>query len=405
MLTRFVLSALILTLISPHIVDAHRPASEAAAPKGAQPGKEIVSVPMHFWGPRPIVLAKLNGQGPYRFIVDTGCSHAVLIDEGLFKKLGLDSERATPGHGKTDESDPVKVDTIAIGDVTFSNVRAFPTRSGMPSGSDEPMGILGLRLFEDYLVTFDYPNRRFIFESGRLPPSGEGILRCSFDEKYGSILTIQPTVAGIAMNVHIDTGSPAVLALLSKWQKKLPLTSKPVKVGMARTPAGSADVYMARLEGTLKVGDHEFENPKVDFADLGPMLDYDCGNIGSGLLKDFALTVDQTNRRVRLRRGSDGSKPITRVSRKVSDAPYRIGVAFRPGSDRLIVQHVLPGSAGEKGGLKQGDVVIEVNGKPVGDVSQEELSRVFGSPELVVLKVRRGEKILELDLTPKRATE
>jgi hypothetical protein len=62
----------------------------------------------------------------------------------------------------------------------------------------------------------------------------------------------------------------------------------------------------ATLDGTLKLGQHEWTKPRIDFADLGPMLDYDAGNIGSGLPKDFAVTVDQKNHRVRFRRGGSG---------------------------------------------------------------------------------------------------
>ncbi|MHC4698254.1 MAG: hypothetical protein ACYTFA_16095, partial [Planctomycetota bacterium] len=86
-------------------------------------------------------------------------------------------------------------------------------------------------------------------------------------------------------------------------QKKLPLTAKPRVVGIARTPQGEAEVRSAKLDGTLKLGKHEWAEPRIDFADLGPMLDFDAGNIGSRLLKGFAVTVDQKNHRVRFRRG------------------------------------------------------------------------------------------------------
>jgi hypothetical protein len=77
-------------------------------------------------------------------------------------------------------------------------------------------------------------------------------------------------------------------------------------VGMARTPQGEAEVRSAVLDGVLKLGKHEWAKPRIDFADLGPMLDFDAGNIGSRLLKDFAVTVDQKNHRVRFQRRGIG---------------------------------------------------------------------------------------------------
>ena len=47
-----------------------------------------------------------------------------------------------------------------------------------------------------------------------------------------------------------------------------------------------------------------FSAMDINFADLGPMVDFDCGNIGYRLLKDFAVTIDQKNHRVRFRSAS-----------------------------------------------------------------------------------------------------
>ena len=115
------------------------------------------------------------------------------------------------------------------------------------------------------------------------------------------------SVADVPVKAHLDTGSPALVTLLNKFQKKLPLSGEPRLVGIARTPQGEAEVQSAVLEGVVKLGKHEWAKPRIDFADLGPMLQFDAGNIGSRLLKDFAVTIDQKNHRVRFRRGgSDG---------------------------------------------------------------------------------------------------
>ena len=144
------------------------------------------------------------------------------------------------------------------------------------------------------------------FESGELPrPDGETI-EYSADEEHDYGVTVTLSVAGVPAKAHLDTGSPALVTLLNKFQKKLPLKGKPHVMGIARTPQGEAEVRSAVLDGVLKLGQHEWAKPRINFADLGPMLDYDAGNIGSRLLKDFAITVDQKNHRVRFQRGGNG---------------------------------------------------------------------------------------------------
>jgi predicted aspartyl protease len=56
-------------------------------------------------GARTVVAVKLNGAGPYDFMVDTGATVTVL-DTALFQKLGLPAEgssRITSSAGVTDQ--------------------------------------------------------------------------------------------------------------------------------------------------------------------------------------------------------------------------------------------------------------------------------------------------------------
>src|SRR5689334_5038561 len=55
----------------------------------AVPSEGIV-LPMQDAGGRPVVDVRINGRGPYRFILDTGASTTV-IDAGLNRELALPS--------------------------------------------------------------------------------------------------------------------------------------------------------------------------------------------------------------------------------------------------------------------------------------------------------------------------
>ena len=282
----------------------HAKDGPAAAPARTLLLSSTVSVPMKKWEGRPVVDVMINGKGPFELLIDMGMSFRSALSNTLIRELELPfvDSVATPDGAK--ESSIVDVGTLAIGDATFSPVQAI--RNDFGAGDNGPRGILGLTLFKDCLLTIDFPKQRVSFESGELVRlDGETIEYSANGEPDGSI-TVMLSVTGIPAKARLDPGTPALITLLNKFQKKLPLKGKPRVVGIARTPKGEVEVRSAVLDGVLKLGRHEWTNPPIDFADLGPMLDFDAGIIGSHLLKDFAITVDQKNHRVWFRRGEGG---------------------------------------------------------------------------------------------------
>lgn len=307
--TRFPVLVLVSTVLIPHPGKAQPPAAPSESHEKTPLCSPTVSVPMDMWGLRPVVSAKINGKGPFRFCLDLGTSIPVIVDDGIIKQLGI----KIPGDGTVPDLGEgmltVELDGLSIGDAEFSTVMAnvADLDRAMPPSTAAPPGILGMPFFKDHLLTLDFPGERVILESGDLPaPEGEVMAYTSDKEQdYGVTLTL--TAAGVPIKAHIDTGSPGFLTLLNEMQAKLPLKGKAKVVGMARTPMGEVEVRAARLDGTLKLGPHEFANPAIDFADFGPMKQYKAGNIGSRLLREFEVTVDQKNKRVRLRRPDAGN--------------------------------------------------------------------------------------------------
>ena len=290
----------------PACADPQNTASETSL--GTTLHQAVVTVPMDNWGGRPLVHTRVNGKGPFRLLLDTGTTFAAVLSEDLLEELEVPRSGPAPTMGTMGEDDVVELETIVMGDAEFSKIRVGRADfSGfMPPGPATPVGILGLSLFKDCLLTLDYPNRTVVFESGELPPAGDDTIEYSSEEDHDYGITIALSVAGKRTKVHLDTGSPGFLTLLTKMQEKLPLVDKPRVIGMARTPQGNAEIRMATLDGTVTLGPHEFVRPRIKFADLGPMVEHDCGNIGYRLLKDFAVTLDQKNGRVRLRRAKPG---------------------------------------------------------------------------------------------------
>src|SRR5437868_15249929 len=88
----------------------------------------VTVAPMKFRGLMPVVEVKLNGQGPFAFMIDTGAGMQADIDPSVAARLKLRSNgRAINGDpsGENDrEVETATIDSIAFGNAEFLNVTA-----------------------------------------------------------------------------------------------------------------------------------------------------------------------------------------------------------------------------------------------------------------------------------------
>jgi predicted aspartyl protease len=383
------------------LVHANPACGRATAPTGGGLGDSAMSVAMERWGPRPAVQATINGKGPFRLLIDTGTSFPAVLMADLAEELALSETKQGTGSAASDPSGPVILESIGIGNAQFVDVKALIESTTVSYGGAAGIrGILGLPLFESCMLTLDFANNRVVLESGELPVNEETIPYSS-DQEGDFGVTVGLSVGGVPVKAHVDTGSPSFITLLTKWEGRLSLAGESRVVGMAYTPSGGSEVRQAKLDGIVRLGGLAFGNPTIDFADLGPMLDFDAGNIGSGLLKDLAMAIDQKNRRIRLRRGdSPAEAPDGEVRIEVSDQPYRVGIAFALTEEVRTVDFVAPAGPGYRGGLMAGDALLTVNGKPSADVHEPELQKLCGAPEPIIFEVRRDGETLSITVTP-----
>jgi len=342
------------------------------------------SMPMAVIGDQPAVEVTINGEGPYVFLVDTGAAGGGRIDPELAAKLDLETlgqvQVGDPSGRNRATRDLVRVDHVRFGD---AEARGVPMLlAGELQAGRSIDGILGFALFRDVLLTLDYPAKTLRLTPGGLgPPDGQDIVA---DVGDGGIPSVEVDLGGVTVTADIDSGSMGWVTLPAAVAGKLDLAAEPVVVGRAETPFNSFEILQAPLDGAVQVGRHVFPNPPVEFADMFPR-----GNLGGQLLGHFAVTFDQRNRRVRFEREGDG--PLGKPRR------YRVGVMFAGGPADLVVRGTVPGSPGEKAGLREGDRVLAVNGLPVEEV---DLGTIFSKPETVTLKIERGSETIEVALTP-----
>ncbi|KKK82244.1 hypothetical protein LCGC14_2805310, partial [marine sediment metagenome] len=133
-----------------------------------------VRVPLDLRRGDPTVEVFVNGQGPYRFLVDTGCS-TTIISERICKEAGFSNVRSakatirTAKGSSTERARWTRLDRLKLGNAVFEDFAVLVRDIG------DWDGILGFSLFAKCLLTLDFPARELSLAPGRLDEAnGEG---------------------------------------------------------------------------------------------------------------------------------------------------------------------------------------------------------------------------------------
>jgi predicted aspartyl protease len=152
----------------------------------------------------------VNGQGPYRFIVDTGANRSV-ISSALATELGLVSTSMGEVHSIADFAPAplVNVDTIAFQGLRLSSAAVPVMDSGAMLGEQGILGVDGLR---GHRLRIDFDQRCMEIVRNTRRPSPENWRSVRGELRMGNLLLARGSLEGVPVNVLIDTGSEVTLA-------------------------------------------------------------------------------------------------------------------------------------------------------------------------------------------------
>lgn len=257
----------------------------SGAPQQWPPAAAVV--PIELIRDKPYVEVSVNGHGPYRFLVDTGTGTQALISPELVHQLGIPTvghARLTDPSGQGEQrSDVVWIDSLKIGGVQFEEVQAVEHR--LFREEQNCQGVLGFSLFEDYLLTLDYPGRRMMLSQGTLPKIAAGSL-LPMEMKDGvPIAKLQ--IDELSVDAQIDSGGSG-LSLPDAVAERMKFHTTPVEYGTAESLATRFSLRAARLLPEVRFGPYAFRNAFVEINSAFPLV-----NLGSTPLKNFVITFDQ----------------------------------------------------------------------------------------------------------------
>ena len=160
---------------------------------------------------RLLIPVKINGQGPFRFVLDTGANRTVLTPQ-LAAHLGLSitaNGRVTLSGVTGSASVPtVAVDRVKVGDVELRNVQ-LPVAASL---SEDTSGTLGVDALPDSRVLLDFATGRIQIRKAHRDVLMDGFSRIPGQCRFMRLLIIRATVGRIAVRAVVDTGSQFTLA-------------------------------------------------------------------------------------------------------------------------------------------------------------------------------------------------
>jgi len=163
---------------------------------------------------RLTVPVTIMGQGPFRFMVDTGAQATVLSSE-LAEQLQLfDRDNALlVGMASRRAVETTMVPDFALGDRTFT-VRVAPIVDGSNIGRAD--GILGLDSLQDQRVLLDFDNNEMrISDNFAAGGSRSYDIIVRARERLGQLIVHRARIDGVTTAVIIDTGAQSSIGNLA----------------------------------------------------------------------------------------------------------------------------------------------------------------------------------------------
>ena len=215
------------------------------------------------------VQAMINGHGPFRLMVDTGCSFSLIspeVAEAVDARVGVavDSERiAVNSFGHPAEVPEVVLASIQLGGARFEGVtagisNAFDTLSR--TGGQHVDGALGYSLFSELVLTLDFPARRVVLSHARpvdLPPVQAELALTAPDDV--PLVTVQ--LQGQPLVLEIDSGATDSLQIPFELANTLHWKYEPRPGSLVAAIGENARELVGRLTGPLGVGTVQLAEP------------------------------------------------------------------------------------------------------------------------------------------------
>ncbi len=396
-----------------------------------QKGQKLEKIRFELINNLMVIPIEVNGT-ELSFVMDSGVSTPILFNLANQDSIELKnvSEITINGLG---EGEPISALSSQGNFFKVGNIQNFSQKlyvvmdAGInfsPSLGVPIHGIIGYDLFRDFIVDINYSSKIIKFYNPQSSGPKIGKRYETFDMEIinrKAYLDASISLKGeedIDVKMLLDTGSSDAVWLFENERIKLPEKNYDDYLGKGL----AGDIYGKRTKiESIKIGDYDLSDAKAAFPD---MLTFNTikdlgnrnGSLGGEILKRFNIVFDYPNGKISLRKNSNFKKPfhynvsgidlqhagVRYVSERIanfngvvqkSDRSYGNVQILLEGATRLslvpeiIVSGIRAGSPAHSAGLKEGDVILAVNGKRIHRYKIQEIMEMLNEKEGKRVKV------------------
>lgn len=323
-----------------------------------------VRLPLTYLGSELLVRAKLGGREVHAFL-DSGAG-ATAVDGTTPAGAELHSGLELDGAGSTQK---VRfgfgvLSAIDLGPLHAEHVPAVsaPIPALDAFGDKRPELILGYSFFASAVIRVDYKHGEVVFARSTDGLFAKGSERRALPLRIlKSKIVVDGTVEGVAAPFEVDTGDGGGLDLYKSWAAAHGMPgNRPVATMKGRFGVGAGETTSTFFQlGKGSLGPIEWNDHLTHVADP-PGSGTIAGLAGNEVLaRCDAVVFDVAHRTLWLEGTCDRSVPERR-------AGWRFEKKVDPANPERpwIVGSLWPGGAAERAGVRIGDRVLEVGGKP-----------------------------------------
>lgn len=275
---------------------------------------------------RLTVEVRVNGRGPYNFIVDSGADTTV-VGMRIADQLNLPLGRPVILNAMTARN---IVDRVMVNELTLGTHKIEDRE--LPALSEEDLGghgMIGIDALVSQRLMMDFEKRLIRVEDARqryIPMPGEIVVTAY--RKRGQLILTKVKAAGLPLDAVIDTGTEISIGNLALRDKLIRGNrNKFVTIPVTGVTGVTEELQLAKVS-ELKLGSITLRDVPIAFADLPPFEVFGLTKepallLGTDLLETFRrVSLDFRARKVRfqLRRCESTSVILTTTTK----APTRL---------------------------------------------------------------------------------
>jgi hypothetical protein len=249
------------------------------------------------------VEVRVNGRGPYQFIVDSGADTSV-VGLKIANELQLPLGTPVVMNNMTDRNivDRVKVETLSLGPSTIRGLELPALRERDIGGA----GMIGIDALVRQRLMMDFHKRTIQVEDAAKPVKAlPGDIVVTARLKRGQLILTEVRAGRLTLDAVIDTGSQITIGNLALRDKLVRRSRRNLPTVTATGVTGTTVQMQLAQVRELRIGSVTLSNVPMAFADVPPFKVFGLNDkpallLGTDLLETFRrVSLDFRARKVR----------------------------------------------------------------------------------------------------------